>query len=52
VLAVLVESARLASRNGWRHLARFPAILFIVHLALGTGFLLEGLRPVRHTRRQ
>lgn len=52
VLAVLVESTRFASRNGWRHLLRFPAILFTIHAALGAGFLLEGLRPARRARRR
>jgi hypothetical protein len=53
---VLGFSAGLAIRHGWRYLFQAPAVYAVIHIGLGTGFLMElvadlfGSRKTRNNR--
>ncbi len=42
-LIVMVESVRIAARNGWGYLQHLPLIFFTVHFGLGWGFIRQSL---------
>jgi hypothetical protein len=40
----MVESMRIAAKNGWHYFRWLPFIIFTVHFGLGWGFVKEALR--------
>ncbi|QEM68667.1 glycosyltransferase family 2 protein [Geobacter sp. FeAm09] len=47
LLIIMVESLRIAARNGWRYFAYLPPIFFAVHFGLGWGFLRQAVSRER-----
>ncbi len=41
---ILVESIRIASKNGWSYFCRLPFVIFTIHFGLGWGFLRQLVR--------
>lgn len=44
VLIILVESVRIAAKNGWQYLRWLPFIIFTVHFGLGWGFVRQTVK--------
>ena len=43
ILIIIIESLRIAARNGWIYLGYLPVIFFAIHFGLGWGFLRQAL---------